>query len=471
MKPEKLLDAIGMVGDDLIDEARAPQKKVIQWKHWTAIAACLALLITAFAIWNPLRPETPDIITQTAPPLEIAVPDLEISASPENTYIGAKPTDPTIGHGSLSYHFLYAVARAVEVLPDTYIRYDDWYSNPLRLVKMQTISHLEGKFIPDEFYLMLSEKYIVDLTQYEALILPFLQQHAAENSILYNVTQGSAEAMDCIVFSTPSLMGGSTIYAFNNGVFDESLWTINDLWAEDTEHDRLEWDDYASLIQSGTLEDVAAYLQEDYGPYYNRVDTLSLSNVTFQEGISVLEYLAPFKNGMFVSECSTHYPYYSPDYRRYIAGIPTNERIYISIENEEVFRYGTAFTEADMTQLPDVASAIVAVENAFQEGIITPPHIKSYHEMKCTSHGVIGWYFKSGDLVYGVVRISFTYRDEEAENTNKSLYDDLYFIMEPDSNICTEISRDELLQLQGTNDFIFSGQYDEKGKVHSGVSY
>ena len=50
MKSGKLLDAIGMVGDDLIDEARAPQKKVIQWKHWTAIAACLAVLIGILAI-------------------------------------------------------------------------------------------------------------------------------------------------------------------------------------------------------------------------------------------------------------------------------------------------------------------------------------------------------------------------------------------------------------------------------------
>ena len=62
MKSGKLLDAIGMVGDDLIDEARAPQKKVIQWKHWTAIAACLALLITVLSIIKPFQPGQPDII-------------------------------------------------------------------------------------------------------------------------------------------------------------------------------------------------------------------------------------------------------------------------------------------------------------------------------------------------------------------------------------------------------------------------
>ena len=57
-KGEKLQDAIGMVGEDLVAEAaQAPKKAKSRRKIWvSALAACLALCIIAFAVLNPFAP-------------------------------------------------------------------------------------------------------------------------------------------------------------------------------------------------------------------------------------------------------------------------------------------------------------------------------------------------------------------------------------------------------------------------------
>ena len=122
----------------------------------------------------------------------------------------------------------------------------------------------------------------------------------------------------------------------------------------------------------------------------------------------------------------------------------------------------------DMDSLPDVASAIITVEDAFQAELIPPPHIVNYKDMELRSHGVTGWYFKANDKVYGVVQVNFTYYDADEK---ESRYDDIYFLIESSSETCVEITRDELLQLQGTNHFIYTHEYDENGKVPGNYIY
>ena len=475
MKSEKLLDAIGMVGDDLIDEARAPQKKVIQWKHWTAIAACLAVLIGILAIAKPFSQTEPNItgsgVLQSNPnntddttidPTDAPYDPgqlMQLSASPDKAYIGIKQYNPTNVFVSLPTYFLWIEARAVETLPDTYITYSDWDSTPLRIVKMQTLSSYEEQNVPREFYLVFDAEFFVDFTQYDSLVLPYLHQYGAENTILYNVSQRSAEMFDLLLLGCNGFDAGSCIYAFKNGSFDISLWTINDVWSKATEFKRQHG------VKFNTPAEAKAYFWDIQSSYYKDFKAVYRSDVNFQDGITALDYVAPFKNGIYVidgSAGSTN----NFSYRRYINGIPTNERVVISVRNKTANYYGTAFTQADMDSLPDVASAIVTIEDAFQNGQIVPPHIAGYQEMDLRTHGVTGWYFKSGEEVYGAVQVGFTFYDEF---TQEFRYDDIYFLMEPGSNICTKITRDELWQLQGTDDFIYTGKYDEYGKVPKDV--
>lgn len=51
MKSERILNAMGQIGDDLIEEASiSPKSKrqTVGWHKWVAVAACLCLLITGF---------------------------------------------------------------------------------------------------------------------------------------------------------------------------------------------------------------------------------------------------------------------------------------------------------------------------------------------------------------------------------------------------------------------------------------
>lgn len=430
-----------------------------KWKLWAAVAACLALLISILLIGNPFETEKPqatDPIEQTPPITQPIIHNtqLQASASPNNAYIGRGPTNPSNVCVDYRYYFIYIEARAVEILPDTYIEYADWTSPEVRIVRMQTeFSHKEMN-VPEEFYLVLDPKFIVDFSQYDRLVLPYLYQCGLEGTILYNVTKESAEAFDLILFSAPYHRGGSTIYAFTDGSFDESLWTINDVWAADTEHG----------TEFTTLEEIRTYFYEDYGYESSRV--ARKSDITFAEGIAALEYIKPFDNGIFV-QWNQYGLNGGFSFQRFINGIPTNEYIHISIPYEAASCSGTAFTQADMDSLPDVASAIATMEDAFQNGQITPPHIVNYKDMELRRHGVTGWYFKANDKVYGVVQVNFTYYDDEKE----SRYDDIYFLIEPGSDTCVEISRDELLQLQGTKHFIYTHEYDENGKVPGDYIY
>ena len=53
MREDKLYEAITLIDDDLIDETAGytpPKKRVIHWKRWTALAACLVLIVGAGGI-------------------------------------------------------------------------------------------------------------------------------------------------------------------------------------------------------------------------------------------------------------------------------------------------------------------------------------------------------------------------------------------------------------------------------------
>ncbi|MBQ5633456.1 MAG: hypothetical protein IIV11_01075, partial [Clostridia bacterium] len=66
------------------------------------------------------------------------------------------------------------------------------------------------------------------------------------------------------------------------------------------------------------------------------------------------------------------------------------------------------------------------------------------------------------DGVIGIIKLSFSCRSPE----NKDLYDDAYYVVKCGSDEITPVDRDDLLDLPGHN-FVYSGAYDDKGKVPS----
>lgn len=481
MKSEKLLDAIGMVGEDLISEARSPQKKAVHWKRWTALAACLALLITVLSIVKPFQPGQPDIIgpgilqtnpntipttspsdpsiqtdptvphDPTEPPYNTG-PIRQMSASPETGYIGSAPYNPSSSSAFPNFLYSNATTKAVEILPDTYTFYHTWGPSGFKLVKMQLIHDIMDSGYPKYFYLRINADNLIDLTQYDALVIQHVDQDTIEKKVLHNESIGAAELMELCIFNCGDIYGyndGLLAYDFRNDEHSEAKATLQEM--EEYLVDHCFWCDEEPRLVS--YNDLSAKLCH-----------------------SAISYTSAFDNGIFAP-----YTFYDcgklefshNTVRRYINGIATTEVVDLCADSDEDYIIkGEAFTQADLETLPDVVTAIRAIEESFQNGDITPPHIVGYEDMDLRKHGVNGWYFKVDGKVYAAIQVNFTYLMELPSQLIGNLYyDDAYFIMEAGSDEYRPITRDELLELQGTNDFIYTGQYDDQGKVPPDVYY
>lgn len=101
---EKLVRAIGDVGDDLIAQADAPVKKAPRvWVKWAALAACCALVIGAAAFVVPMfhagssAPETASAPTADTAALEAPAEEemtLEAAEAPAEAMPETSPAEP-----------------------------------------------------------------------------------------------------------------------------------------------------------------------------------------------------------------------------------------------------------------------------------------------------------------------------------------------------------------------------------------
>ena len=70
MSKNKMIDAIGDIGDDLIVNAKKPMKAVIIWRGIAVAAACVALFVGTFFLVQPKNepPAGENIMQNTAHP-------------------------------------------------------------------------------------------------------------------------------------------------------------------------------------------------------------------------------------------------------------------------------------------------------------------------------------------------------------------------------------------------------------------
>ena len=61
MKKEDFFEVLSELDDDIVIRAKTPMKKKLNWKVWGTMAACVCLMICAFAI--PRLSENPDNVT------------------------------------------------------------------------------------------------------------------------------------------------------------------------------------------------------------------------------------------------------------------------------------------------------------------------------------------------------------------------------------------------------------------------
>lgn len=459
MRTDKLVDAIGMVGDDLIAEAKKPRRRSLRLQRIVAAAACLALIIgMLFLLWPGANDAFPTTLRMEAEP-----PGQGFVGNYSETQISGVAAEPF-------WYGISVTAKAVEMLPDTYLFLGDSRNTPLRLVRMETIRTLYGETMVDAFYFLLPEKYAVDLTVYDALVIDNIQQYGYENNVLYNQTAGCYESFPLVMFGTFQQFDlYINFVAFSNGSFDESLWLANEAWKDtfSTKIENLDNPKNYDIVRRGwILPQVEEKVRQHRKAYISPPQVHTLSEVESETVIEALTYVAPFENGVFIPNAiSGSLGGIYSCYRRYLNGYPTNETILIL--GKDVSYSDAKFTDAEMEKLPNLTAALHAIEQDFEAGEIAPPHICDYSAYKLYAYSIRGWYAKTDTAVYGIIRIDWRYDVNNLASSYDDLLDDKYYIIEFGTNDVRAIDRDALIELlDNESDYVFDGKYNENGKVY-----
>ena len=160
----------------------------------------------------------------------------------------------------------------------------------------------------------------------------------------------------------------------------------------------------------------------------------------------LVNYLKPFENGTFVPEQIL------PDYRirRYINGCPTSEWYSIGHEGEKITSSEYRFEDGDFEKLPDISAYIASLDLAQ----IAPQHTGSSGKVLIYNTAV-GWYEKTENGVYSVVRIAWRYFD--LDDSYVEYYDETFILLDETGDHI--VSREELIGMIGENRNISQEEY------------
>lgn len=344
------------------------------------------------------------------------------------------------------------VARAVEEVPDVYQTlngYGSIYTHRYRIFKMQVVDPLESG-MDGTFYYALPETLKGDLTAYDALLISMYQRGndlIMLNTLTKKLTSFSMMFMD--PYDTPEL---GNIIAFTDGVFDESLWQDRS-WIYGYQFARHYLDagsghDDMLVYRGSTLEDALETMrriQAGWGALHEPT-TVNKYEFRSEPAREAASFVKPFENGVFVPMRDARVS----RYHRYIGGCPTSEWIQIDLETEEVTRSEYCFADSDFEALPDIAAYIGSLELSS----IAPQHTDADGKM-LLFNSAMGWYEKTAQDVYSIVRIAWRYCEEN--DPFEQYYDETFILL--DDCGARIVSREDLIALIGENPNISEDAY------------
>lgn len=452
MRGDELLDVLERIDPDLIE--KAARKPKVPWLRWTAMAACLALIVgLCVHFFSTARQQTPvntpmpmiSLIDHTICPESLT--GAQIIGSPvsgSDKSFGGTQGCPPIFSFDLN---LMVEAKVIEVLPDAYT--DPTTRWQFHIIRFETLEVMAGKNFPKEFYLRLSLEMSTELDQFDSLILS-LRQVGIEDYILLNQTTRTMEAFS-LVFEMDSCRHWShfsTAMAFDDGVLDPSLWEL-EKWEPSSYYVEkiLAGDPYINFPakEGSTVEDVKNYI------YAKKQQSQQLQNLTVQTQAdfsknAAFDYVKPFVNGVFIQSQLVDG---GVTYMRIINGFHTTERI--ALKGGSATYEGEAFTKEDLSALPDLGGMIETLDLESLE----QPYGQYYNglDVRLWNMGATGMYAKVDGQVYGIVKVTWHYLKNGVYDTTISYYDALYYLINADGSYCTA-SWEELQYLIGNNDFL-----------------
>lgn len=467
--PQFILDAAP-------DQSKRKNRKPL-WLKWGALAACLCLII-GLVITFVLIDSTMEDPTYTPMIFNANQSPELLNGLPEETVVGNSGSSSGIMTAPPEFRFnvrqVVVKAKVVENYPDTYYRYysyhrsDDYNKSPFRLIRMETLEVIHGQNIPKEFYYLIKPGIYVDLSVYDSLLIS-MTQIGTEQFVVHNDTKKQMEILDIPVFNdyqnSPEL---GNIIAFTDGVFDESLWQT-DSWIYGYQFARWQLEDpstgnlvvYRGDTEADAIAEIRKRIEEakSNGGYFEP----HLIKAEFQnkEVETALEWVKPFKNGVFIQELRLDNEYKGTGklfFTRFINGCQTEETVSIDLTTEKVKYSKIRYTEEDLSKMENIALQIEYKAKAYKEQIPTPPHMDPegkeliYLTLK-------GWYVKVDGKVYGIVKTTWRYKEKDDWYTQ--YFDESYLIYDAVSQTARYISREDLIDLVGRRN-ISKGEYGEK---------
>lgn len=452
MRGEELLDILEQIDPALIRDA--DRKPRLPWLRWTAIAACLALLVGVGALFlprlEPVPARTPlpmvDLVNHTVNPEKLT--GVQILGSPVSGTPGASSATQGVPPVFDYEYNLMVEARVLEVLPDVYhdARLPGWKYHVLR---MQTLEAVVGQGFPREFYLRLDSKISTDLEQFDSLIFSLVQV-GIEDYMMVNQTTSATEAFTLMFDMTSSRWSMyNTAIAFSDGELDPTLWDLVG-WDLGSYYEKqiLKGDYYRSIsVKQGTSPEEAKENIARYAADRPALQSLRVMTQADYPEKEIFDYVRPFENGVFAHALDKAG---SVEYTRLINGFHTTEQI--ELYKSLVYRRGEAFTPEDLESLPDLGGFIseLDLENLQQ------PNAELYQGkwVELLRKGATGYYAKVGGKVYGIVKVTWWYVQNDIYDVRRqSFYDALYYLVDADGSV-TSISYEELRSLIGNADFL-----------------
>lgn len=485
MKSHELLDVIGEAQDSYLLDAKAPKKKTAPvWAKWVAMAACLILVIGLFIpqLFSPnsdkggmagpgnTNPSVPSlhgggnlsgndalnygqvnflsVINKTG----TNISGLAFQYIPGTQALDTRPQEEladlilAFQHGQI-----HVVAKVVEELGiyETINEYGSIFTSKYRVFCMEVTNPLQSG-MSGTFYYMLPADLSGDLTQHDELLISMIQY--PKNFVLHN--GGKVTAFDYLFGDPQDSPELGNMIAFTDGVFDASLWKT---WWQDRRdyhygYQLLEKqlnENASRLIASEgtTLEEALQRRQQQIDRFDDWAKPRQVEHYNFQtkEAQQTMAWIKPFENGIFVPEQIL------PDYhiRRYINGCPTNEWYSIDYEGEKVTSSAYRFEDVDFEKLPDISAYIANLDLAQ----IAPKHTDTAGKV-LGYNTAVGWYEKTANGVYSIVRIAWNYWDQDGY---VKYYDETFILLDETGDHI--VSREKLIELIGDNPNISDEEY------------
>ena len=441
MRGDELLDILEHIEPELIEQA--DRKPRTPWLRWTALAACLALLVGIGTLFLPGEERAPartplsmiDLVGHRVSPEKLT--GVQVLGTPGFSTNAGVSYGPPVFY--LSFN-LTVEAKVLQILPDIY--WDPMNNASYHIILMETLEGVLGKDLPQTFYFRLPTHMSAELDGFDSLLLS-MSQVGIENYLLYNKTTQTGEAFSLLfeTYNDRRPHYGSVV-AFTDGLVDMSLWELKGWGVGDREKTEL---------QGCTVKDIKDRVPENTD---NRIEIGNLY-VRTQGGFpqsSVYEYVKPFENGTFAHIYDSRLT--TVRYCRLINGFMTTEQILVT--EDAVVHEGEVFTQEDLMALPDIGGVMAALDL----DALTPPHMGYYEQMdvRLWQKGATGKYIKVDGNVYGVIKVTWQFLANGVYDTTCSYYDALYYLFSADGSYSV-VEREELRQLVGEDPLILDPEY------------